>query len=94
MSQSLLSNATADTTGTAVSVSGPATIWVRGDFDGAKVEIQSSVDNVSANFRTVGLLAQITAEGEYNSVRYGAHYLRAKLLSAGTSTDLDVSVSQ
>jgi len=87
----LLENATEDTTGTSFNwySKGNGTIQFLGVFDGAHVEIQGSADgdNDSSYMTVTGGLIYNTC---ITPIEGGQIDIRAKLVNAGTITDISV----
>lgn len=93
----LLSSVTTDTTGTGASHSGPATVWVRGTFDGAEVVIQVSDDDttyVKADNVSIPNPARFKGNGCVAIGAVGTYYIRAVLSNAGSSTSVSAVTTQ
>jgi hypothetical protein len=79
----LLTNATADGAGATASMSGPATVYLRGTFAGARVAIQIADEDVAASFvkPDVSAMPESHATGPraFTLSAYGAYKVRATL---------------
>lgn len=96
---SLLTSATANTTGTGASHSGPCTVWVRGTLGGATVVIQAADVDSDANYVKVDNISQPAAgtfkdKGCLLISATGTYYVRAVLSNAGSSTSVTVTTTQ
>lgn len=89
----LLRDQATDVTGTGVALTGPCTVQVENNsvFDGAQIEIQSSVNDVSAEYSPIGYT--FTGPGSIDVTIRGAYYLRAILVKANTTGNKATSVS-
>jgi len=93
----LLDGVSSDTTGTGASHTAPATVFVRGTMDGARVVIQVSdddttyvkADNISLQNPCVfnGITGCCNIDGN------GTYYIRAVLENAGSSTSVTVETT-
>lgn len=88
----LLSAVSVDTDGTGQAMSGPCTVQIDGDSGGGRVLIEASIDNVSANFKSVGRDGNLSkGEGGLLHVQLmGAYYIRARLVGATATASLTV----
>lgn len=93
----LLNAVTADTTGTGASHTGPATVFVRGTFDGASVVIQVSDDDtnyVKADNVSTPNPATFNGPGSVTINAYGTYYIRGVVKNAGSSTSISAVSTQ
>ena len=91
----LLSSVTEDTTGTGASHSGPATVFVRGVFDGASVSVLVSDDDT--NYVKPDNLAgrsHLTVPGAVSITAYGTYYIRCDVVGTGSSTSVSAVSTQ
>lgn len=90
----LLSAVSANTVGTGASHTAPATVFVRGTMDGAKVVIQVSDDDttyVKADNITLQNPASFDGvNGTCNIQGNGTYFIRAVLTNAGDNTSVTV----
>ena len=94
---SLLSAAAADTTGTGAATSGPATVFVRGTFDGATVVVQISDDNtnyVKADNVSGAKASRMSGPGSCNIEGKGSYYIRCVVKGGGASTSITAVSTQ
>lgn len=88
----LLTSATADTTGTGASVSGPVTVFVRGVFDGATVSVQVSDDDttyVKPDNISNAKASRMGAPGVCYIGGTGSYYVRCVVAGGGSSTSIN-----
>ena len=82
----LLADADEDQVGTGAAMSGPCTVYVRGNFAGAKVAIQIADEDVAASYVRAdkGVLREshIDAPGAITCNAMGDYYIRAILQGA------------
>lgn len=93
----LLTTAAANTTGTGASHSGPASVFVRGTFDGATVIVQVSDDNttyVKADNVSTSKASRITGKGVCNIDGKGTYYIRCVVSGGGSSTSITAVSTQ
>jgi len=95
----LLSSATADTTGTLTSHSGPCTAFVHGTMDGATVVLEVSPSTNTADVVPAEYVARSIADfrdrtGCVTLDAQGTYYVRAVLTDAGASTSVTVTTTQ
>ena len=89
----LLNNVTTNTVGTGASQTGPCTVFVRGVFDGATVDIQVADQDVNASY----VRADSVSSPNPSSLRNpgctiinatGTYFVRAAVNGAGTNTSI------
>lgn len=93
----LLTTAAANTTGTGASHTGPATVFVRGTFDGARVIVQVSDDDstyVKADNISPAKPSRITAPGVCAIDGKGTYYIRCAVSGGGSSTSINAVSTQ
>lgn len=95
----LLTAAAANTTGSGASHSGPATVFVRGTFDGATVVIQVSDEDVSASYVKADNVApakpsRLAAKGSCYINATGTYYIRCIVSGGGSSTAITAVSTQ
>ena len=91
----LLTNATADTTGAGVQLTGDFEVSVSGTFaPGARIVIERSVADQDADYTPVGVEGFFWGKGHAAIKNTGANYYRAKLTNAGTGTNVSVVANQ
>lgn len=92
----LLNAVTTNTTGTGASHSGPATVFVRGTFDGATVVVQVSDNNTNFVKADNGVAnpAHLKAPGVVAINCQGTYYIRCNLTGAGASTSVSAISTQ
>ena len=92
----LLSGVSANGAGTGASHSGPATVFVRGTFDGASVTIEVSDDDSTYVKPADELMRvrQVKSGKAFNIDAYGTYYIRAVVAGAGSSTNLNCVTTQ
>lgn len=97
----LLDGVTADTgtTGTGTSHTGPATVFVRGTFDGATVLVQVSDEGVAASFVKADNVstrsaARLGSPGVCSIDVQGTYFIRCIVENAGSSTDITAISTQ
>ena len=95
----LLSSATADTTGTLTSHTGPCTAFVHGTMDGAVVVLEASPSTNTTDVVPIDYVAR--SQGDFRDRTgcvtvdaQGTYYLRAVLSEAGSSTSVTVTTTQ
>ena len=93
----LLTTAAADTVGTGASHTGPATVFVRGPFDGATVIVQVSDDDttyVKADNVSPAKPSRMGAPGACNIEAHGTYYIRCVVDGGGSSTSITAVSTQ
>jgi ribosomal protein S9 len=93
----LLTTAAANAVGTGASHSGPATVFVRGTFDGAVVVVQLSDDDtnyVKADNSSIVNPARITGPGAVTVNALGTYYIRCVVSGGGSSTSINAVSTQ
>ena len=94
----LLTNATSNTTGTGVAMTGPCTVYVRGTLAGAEVVVQIADEDVSASYVAPdkSMLAEhrFAGTGAITLNAQGAYFVRALLGNVSSSTSVSVIALQ
>lgn len=93
----LLTNANTNAEGTGAGHSGPATVFVRGVFDGATVVVQVSDDNttyVKADNVAAMKPTTLKAPGVVNIEGKGTYYIRCVVSGVGSSTSISAVSTQ
>ena len=93
----LLTNVTANGAGTGASHSGPATVFVRGTFAGARVIVQVSADNttyVKADNVSLFKPTTFTAPGAVSIDGKGTYYIRCVVENVSGSTSVSAVSTQ
>lgn len=87
----LLSAVSANGAGTGASHTAPATVFVRGTFDGATVVVQVSDDDttyVKADNTSPAKATRLTEPGAVTIDAKGTYYIRCVVSGAGASTSV------
>jgi tRNA/tmRNA/rRNA uracil-C5-methylase (TrmA/RlmC/RlmD family) len=93
----LLTTVSANGVGTGASHSGPATVFVRGTFDGATVVIQVSDDDttyVKADNVSAIKPSRLSAPGCCDIFGRGTYYIRCVVENVGSSTSISAVSTQ
>lgn len=93
----LLSSVTSNVAGTGASHTGPATVFVRGAFDGAVVVVQVSDDNtnyVKADNISPLKPSTLKQPGVVGIDAQGTYYIRCVVSNAGSSTSISAVSTQ
>lgn len=90
----LLNAVTTDTASSGQSLSGPATVYTSGTFDGASVEIQVAPSDTAAKYVPAGRDAVLLQPGVISIDVLGAYYLKAVSKGSGASTAITAEVVQ
>lgn len=91
--------ATKNTTGTGVSHTGPATVWVRGTLGGATVTIQVADEDVPGSFVKADNVSpanpsRFSAPGVVKLDVTGTYFIRAVVTGGDGSTSVNVNSTQ
>jgi hypothetical protein len=88
----LQTNQTTDGVGTAVSITGPCTVFFEGEFDGAEVLVEVSRDNVTFH----PLTEQPVVDGpvQFTVNILGSYYVRTEQVNSGAATDVSSGTNQ
>lgn len=94
----LLNSATTNGAGTGASHSGPCTVFVHGELDGATVTIEVADADSAGNYvkpdRTIAPESRFTSKGAVSLNAYGTYFVRAVVSHAGSSTSVTVVTTQ
>lgn len=88
MAGTLLSEQKTDRIGEGVAAAADATVFVRGTFDGAKVYVEISDEDVSASYMVPHGKAIVAGPRPIAIEAKGSYFIRARLVGAGEQTNV------